>query len=70
MKIKGLALLLVGADAIPNLFDHIISQYRLILEYFKLKDYGMELVGGVEDKGAIQGNDKLNEAYSLGSALE
>lgn len=70
LKIKGLALLLVGADTIPNLFDSIISQYRLTLEYFKLKDYGMVLVGGIEEKGAIQGNEKLNEAYSLGLALE
>lgn len=70
LKIKGLALLLVGADTIPNLFDSIISQYRLTLEYFKLKDYGMVLVGGVEEKAAIKGNERLNEAYSLGLGLE
>ena len=69
LKLKGLALLLVGADTIPKLFDSIISQYWLTLEYFKLKDYGMVLVDGVEEKAAIKGNEKLNEAYSLGLAM-
>lgn len=67
--INGLALLLVGADTIPNLFDSIKSQYQLTLEYFHLKDYGMVLVGGVEEKAAIKGNEKLKEAYSLGLSL-
>ncbi len=70
LKLKGLALLLVGADTIPNLFDSIIAQYRLTLEYFKLKDHGMVLVGGVEEKAAIKGSERLNEAYSLGLGLE
>lgn len=70
LNLKGLALLLVGADTIPKLFDSIIAQYRLTLEYFKMKDFGMVLVGGVEEKAAIKGNDKLTEAYSLGLALE
>lgn len=69
LKLKGLALLLIGADTIPKLFDSIISQYWLTLEYFKLKDYGMVLVNGVEEKAAIKGNEKLNEAYSLGLAM-
>ena len=68
--IKGLALLLVGADTIPKLFDPIVSQYRLTLEYFQLKDYGMVLVGGVEEKAAIKGNEKLGEAYTLGLTLD
>lgn len=68
--VKGLALLLVGADTIPKLFDSIIMQYRLTLEYFNLKDYGMVLVGGVEEKAAIVGNEKLTEVHSLGLGLE
>ena len=67
--INGLALLLVGADTIPNLFDSIKSQYQLTLDYFHLKDYGMVLVGGVEEKAAIKDNEKLKEAYSLGLSL-
>lgn len=66
---KGMALLLVAADTIPNLFDSIISQYRLTLDYFQLKDYGMVTVGGVEEKGAIKGSEKLKEAYALGLSL-
>lgn len=68
--IKGMALLLVGADTIPNLFDSIISQYRLTLDYFHLQDYGMVLVGGFEEKAAIEGSERLNDAYSLGSSLQ
>lgn len=45
------------------------SQYQLTLEYFHLKDYGMVLVGGVEEKAAIKDNEKLKEAYSLGLSL-
>lgn len=65
----GMALLLVGADTIPNLFDSIISQYRLTLEYFQLKDYGVVTAGGFEEKGAINGSEKLKEAYALGLSL-
>lgn len=64
--INGLALLLVGADTIPNLFDSIKSQYQLTLEYFHLKDYGMVLVRGAEDKGDVRNTDGLKEAYELG----
>lgn len=69
IKINGMALLLVGADTIPNLFDSIKSQYQLTLDYFQLKDYGMVLVGGVEEKAAIKDNEKLKDAYSLGAYL-
>lgn len=68
--INGLVLLLVGADTIPELFDSIKSQYQLTLNYFNLKNYGVITVGGVEEKAAIKGNEKLNEAYSLGKSLE
>lgn len=54
---------LSDADTIPNLFDSIISQYRLTPEYFKLKDHGMVLISGFEEKAAIKGSEKLNEAY-------
>ena len=67
--INGLALLLVGADTIPNLFDSIKSQYQLTLDYFHLKDYGTVFVGGVEEKAAIKGSEKLKDAYSLGLSL-
>lgn len=68
-KIKKLALLLVGAASLPNLFDSIKLQYQLVLDYFHLEDVGMVLVRGVKEKGDIEGNDALNEAYELGLSI-
>lgn len=42
--IKKLALILVGAATLPELFDSIKIQYRLILNFFHLEDAGMVLV--------------------------
>ncbi len=67
--IKGLALLLVGADSMPEIFDSIKMQYKLTLNYFSLRDYGMVCVNGVEEKGTIKGNGKLEEAFDLGASL-
>ena len=39
-KIKKLALLLTGAAVLPQMFDSVIMQYRLILDYFGLEDAG------------------------------
>lgn len=39
-KLKKLALILVGAAVLPELFDAIKVQYRLVLNYFKLEDAG------------------------------
>ena len=64
-KIKKLALLLVGAASLPNMFDAIKLQYQLILDYLHLEDAGMILVRGVKDKGDIKGTEALNEAYEL-----
>lgn len=68
-SIKKLALLLVGAATLPNLFDSIKLQYQLILDFFKLEDIGMVLVRGVKDKGDIKGNIALKEAYELGLSI-
>lgn len=68
-QIKKLALLLVGAATLPNLFDAIKLQYQLILDFFHLEDVGMVLVRGVKDKGDIEGNKALNEAYELGLSI-
>ena len=50
-RIKKLALILVGAATLPELFDSIKVQYQLVLNYFKLEDAGMVLVRGAKDKG-------------------
>ena len=61
-KVKKLALILVGAAALPELFDS--------LNFFKLEDAGMVLVRGAKDKGDVRNTDGLDEAYRLGLAME
>lgn len=68
-KVKKLGLLLVAADTIPTVFDAIKVQYQSVLEYFKLEDAGMVLVRGVQERGDIEGNEALKEAYSLGKSI-
>ena len=68
--IKKLGLLLVGAAQLPNLFDPILMQYQMVLEFFKLESIGTVLVRGVKDIGDIGGNLALKEAYELGVSIE
>ena len=68
-SIKKMALLLVGAATLPELFDSILAQYQLCLNFFKLEDVGRVLVRGVKDKGDIKKNNALNEAFELGQSL-
>lgn len=67
--IKKAALLLVGVATLPELFDAIILQYQLILNFFHLEDAGRVLVRGVKDKGDIKSKDTLKEAYDLGASI-
>lgn len=64
-----MALLLVGAATLPELFDSILAQYRLCLNFFQLKDRGQILVRGVKEKGDISSTDALQRAYELGVGL-
>lgn len=68
--IRQAALLLVGAATLPELFDAILTQYRLCLKFFGMKDAGKVLVRGIKDKGDIAGHDSLKEAYELGHSLQ
>ena len=68
--IRKLALLLVGVANLPNLFDPILMQYQMILDFFHLQDCGKVLVSSVKDKGDIIGNPALDEAYRLGASIE
>lgn len=68
-QVKKLALLLVAGATLPAVFDAIEQQYQLVLDYFQLEDAGRVLVRGVREKGDLQGNPALEEAYSLGRAL-
>ena len=67
--IKKMALLLVGAAALPELFDSILTQYQLCLNFFKLEDAGRVLVRGAKDKGDVKNSDALNEAFKLGQSI-
>ena len=69
-RIKKMALLLVGAATLPELFDSILAQYQLCLNFFKLEDIGRVLVRGVKDKGDIKNTDTLNEAFELGQQIK
>ena len=67
--IKKMALLLVGAATLPELFDAILAEYNLCLKFFGIEDAGKVLVRGVKDKGDINNTDALNEAYTLGLSI-
>ena len=67
--IKKMALLLVGAASLPELFDAILTEYNLCLKFFDIEDAGKVLVRGVKDKGDIKNTDALNEAYILGCSI-
>ena len=69
-KIKKLALLSVGASTLPELFDSIKMQYRLILNYFHLEDACMVFARGVKDIGDIRKTEALKEAYDLGLSIK
>ena len=67
--IKKLGLLLVGAAQLPNLFDPILMQYQMVLDFFKLESIGTVLVRGVKDIGDIENNSALKEANELGALM-
>jgi multimeric flavodoxin WrbA len=67
--IKKMALLLVGAASLPGLFDAILTEYSLCLNFFNLEDVGKVLVRGVKDKGDIKGTRFLDDAYQLGISV-
>ena len=68
-NIQKMALLLVGAASLPELFDAILTEYNLCLRFFSIEDAGKVLVRGVKDKGDINNTDALNEAYKLGLSI-
>ena len=68
-KIKKLGLILVGAATLPDLFDPILLQYRMILRFFHLEDIGTVLVKGAKDKGDVLQGDGIKRAYELGCAV-
>ena len=67
--IKKLALILVGAATLPEMFDAIKVQYKLALNFFGLEDAGTVLVRGAREKGDVKNTDGLKDAYNLGSSM-
>ncbi len=67
--IKQLGLILVGAASLPNLFDPIVIQYRMICEFFSLEDIGMVLVPSAREAGDVLTGDGLKRAYELGTSI-
>ena len=67
--IKKMALLLVGAATLPELFDSILAEYQLCLNFFKLEDAGKVLARGCKDKGEINHSGYLDEALKLGATI-
>ena len=67
---KKLGLILVGADTLPALFDPILLQYKMTMEYFHLESIGTVLVRGAANKGDVQKTDGLKQAHELGEKLE
>ena len=67
--IKQLGLILVGAATLPDLFDPIIMQYRMICRFFHLEAIGIVLVSGAKEKGDVSHGDGLERAYELGQKL-
>ena len=63
--INKLGLILVGAAELPELFDAILTQYKLVCSFFNLKDAGKLLVRGAKDKGDVT-DTYLKEAYDFG----
>ena len=68
-NIQKMALLLVGAASLPELFDAILAEYNLCLNYFHIEDAGKVLVRGAANKGDILNTNALDEAYELGKKI-
>ncbi len=67
--IKRLGLILVGADNLPELFNSIIIQYQLVLNYFHLEDMGRVLVRKAGNIGDVEKTSGLKEASALGEQI-
>lgn len=68
-RVKKLALLAVAGAELSTVFDAILVQYQLVLDFFHLENAGTVLVRGVREMGEIKGNSALEEAYHLGKSL-
>lgn len=67
-KFRDVYLLATAAEEGDKVFEKVITGLNGWIDCFeKTTIKGTILAGGVSDSGAISGNDKLKEAYDLGS---
>ena len=67
-KFRDIYLLATAAEEGDEVFEKVITGLNGWIDCFeKTTIKGTILAGGVSDSGAISGNDKLKEAYDLGS---
>ena len=66
--IKKLGLILVGAATLPDMFDAIIVQYRLVLRFFHLEDAGIVLARGAKNVGDVSA-EAIEHARALGLSV-
>ncbi|MCR5549604.1 MAG: hypothetical protein K6F40_01525 [Bacteroidales bacterium] len=52
-----------------DLFDSILTQYQLCLNFFHIEDAGHVLVRGAKEKGGVRGTKAMEEAEALGRAI-
>lgn len=67
--ITSCCLLTVFEDKDPAAAQPLIDTYRINAAYTHMKDEGVICVPGTYERGAIEGNPKLEEAYELGRSL-
>ncbi len=68
--IKQTALLLCFEDKDEGRAEPTINSYKVCADYCKLEDLGVVSVKGVYEKGAIEGNPGLQQAYDLGASIK
>lgn len=67
--VKSTVLLTVQEDKDQTVADNAVNTYKAMTSYIKWEDLGIISVAGVNDKGAIEGNPKLDEARALGASI-
>ena len=53
----------------PELFDAILTEYKLACRFFHLEHAGQVLVWGAKEKGDVRTGDALQQAYDLGVSI-
>ena len=68
--ISDTVLLAAFEDKDPSVANYVVDTYRALTKYCRMNDAGVVTVGGVYEKGAIEGNPGLQKAYELGKSLQ